>query len=228
MTLHQHGQRFGGHRSAVSMSRPVQSRSGFYRDFGKRVLDIALIVLFAPPVLLVVLVLAFFVGRDGSPAFYRQKRVGRNGEIFWILKLRSMVPDADAALEAHLADNPAARAEWDRTQKLRNDPRVTPLGRILRKTSLDELPQLWNVVRGDMSLVGPRPMMPCQRELYSGTAYYKLRPGITGFWQVSARNDASFAERAEFDTTYYEDLSFDLDLRVLMRTIGVVLRGTGC
>ncbi len=130
-------------------------------------------------------------------------------------------------LQAYLAQNPKARAEWDATQKLKDDPRVTRLGRLLRKTSIDELPQLWNVVRGEMSLVGPRPMMISQRALYPGTAYYSLRPGITGFWQVSERNDCEFAQRARFDAEYDSRVSFAVDLSILIRTVQVVCRATG-
>jgi lipopolysaccharide/colanic/teichoic acid biosynthesis glycosyltransferase len=141
--------------------------------------------------------------------------------------MRSMVVDADARLADHLAADPAARAEWDATQKLKNDPRITRVGRVLRKCSIDELPQLWNVVTGDMSLVGPRPMMPQQQALYPGRAYFALRPGITGPWQVSKRNESTFAERAVFDEAYQRNLSFTTDLGLLMATVRVVLRGTG-
>lgn len=118
-------------------------------------------------------------------------------------------------------------AEWESTQKLKHDPRITRFGRFLRKSSLDELPQLWNVLKGDMSLVGPRPMLPEQRGLYPGLAYYELRPGLTGTWQVSERNESTFSKRAEFDRGYFESLSFLGDLNVLARTVSVVLRGTG-
>jgi lipopolysaccharide/colanic/teichoic acid biosynthesis glycosyltransferase len=138
-----------------------------------------------------------------------------------------MVMDAEARMAAHLARDPAARAEWEETQKLKADPRVTPIGRLIRKTSLDELPQLWNVLMGDMSLVGPRPMMPEQARLYPGRAYYSLRPGITGFWQISSRNETSFAGRAAYDTRYARRISFATDLGVLLATVRVVLRGTG-
>jgi exopolysaccharide production protein ExoY len=114
-------------------------------------------------------------------------------------KLRSMVADADDHLARYLRENPEAREEWARHQKLRNDPRITPYGRFLRKLSLDELPQLWNVLKGDMALIGPRPMMPHQRALYHGLAYYAMRPGVSGFWQVSDRNDAEFVSRVYFD-----------------------------
>ena len=120
-----------------------------------------------------------------------------------------------------------ARREWDQTQKLKYDPRVTALGRFLRKSSLDELPQLWNVFTGDMSLVGPRPMMPNQRDIYPGTAYYDLRPGLTGLWQISDRNNCTFAKRAEFDTEYERCVSLRTDVTILFKTVGAVARGTG-
>ncbi|MFZ7090850.1 sugar transferase [Primorskyibacter sp. 2E233] len=207
------------------LSRP---RPAVYRDHLKRILDVALIAFVAFPVLLIMIPLALLIASDGASPLYFQKRVGRNGRIFYMWKLRSMVPNADALLEAHLSANPEARAEWNRDQKLKNDPRITRVGRLIRKTSLDELPQLWNVLRGDMSLVGPRPMMVNQQDLYPGTAYYALRPGITGFWQTSVRNESSFAERAGFDTDYLRKLSFSTDLAVLLRTVKVVLKGTGC
>jgi lipopolysaccharide/colanic/teichoic acid biosynthesis glycosyltransferase len=200
---------------------------GLYRRHLKRVLDVLLVLAAAPVVLPVVLVLALLVKRDGGPAFYTQPRVGRGGRTYRIWKLRTMVPDADAQLASHLAADGAAQAEWDSTQKLKADPRITRLGRILRKSSLDELPQLWNVLKGDMSLVGPRPMMVCQQPLYPGHAYYRLRPGITGPWQVSARNESSFADRARFDAGYDRDLSFATDVRLLLATVAVVLHGTG-
>lgn len=143
----------------------------------------------APFVLPILLILGFMIARDGGPVLYCQNRIGRGGRIFRIWKLRTMVINADAALEDYLASDPAARAEWNEHQKLRKDPRITPAGRLIRKTSLDELPQLWNVLTGDMSLVGPRPMMPSQTRLYPGRAYYRLRPGLTGFWQISHRNE---------------------------------------
>ena len=201
--------------------------SGFYRRFFKRCFDVLVILLVAPVALPLVAVLAFLITRDGGPAFYSQRRVGRNGELFRFWKLRSMVVDADQRLEAYLAHDPEARIEWNTTQKLKNDPRITPVGRLLRKTSLDELAQLWNILRGDMSLVGPRPMMPEQERLYPGRAYYALRPGLTGFWQISDRNTVSFAARATHDTLYAQRLSFVTDLFVLIMTAWVVLRGTG-
>ena len=200
---------------------------GLYRTVFKRALDISLVLLSLPLVLPLILVLALVVSRDGGRALYTQKRVGKNGRIFTFWKLRSMESNADEKLETYLAENPQARREWDVTQKLKNDPRITRFGHILRKTSMDELPQLWNVLIGDMSLVGPRPMMPEQRPLYKGHDYFALLPGITGFWQISDRNECSFSARAGFDADYNHALSFKTDLVVLMRTLRVVVRGTG-
>jgi exopolysaccharide production protein ExoY len=204
-------------------------RSGhrLYRDMFKRWLDVGLVVLALPAALSLIAVFALLIALDGHNPFYRQRRVGRDGRIFALWKLRTMVPNAERLLDLHLQTNAERRREWEAHQKLRHDPRITPIGRLLRRCSLDELPQLWNVLKGDMSLVGPRPMMPCQQVLYPGNAYYNLRPGITGFWQISRRHDTAFAERAEFDTAYERAVSPGTDLRVLLSTVGVVLRGTG-
>lgn len=216
-----------GRTRAFGRSGWVDLSSPYVRLF-KRVLDIMLVLLAAPLALLIVLPMAALVALDGHSPFFLQDRLGRHGRVFRMVKLRSMVHDAEARLAGHLAGNPAARAEWDARQKLRNDPRITRVGRLIRKTSVDELPQLWNVLRGDMALVGPRPMMPSQSGAYPGRAYYAMRPGLTGYWQVSVRNDSDFAERAEHDTRYFRDLSLGTDLWVMSRTVGVVVRGTGC
>ncbi len=203
-------------------------RGGFYRRVIKRVLDVTAILAAAPVVVPVVGVLALMVAREGGSPFYTQSRVGRGGKAFRMWKLRTMVTDADQRMEEYLAANPAARAEWDSTQKLRHDPRITRFGQFLRRSSLDELPQLWNVLRGDMSLVGPRPMMLNQQAMYPGTAYYRLRPGVTGYWQTAGRNRTTFEARAEYDAVYDDNLTLTTDLRILARTVGVVLKGTGC
>jgi exopolysaccharide production protein ExoY len=214
-------------RSFPDGAHQAQGNAGLYRRFVKRFFDVLAVLLAAPIVLPLVAALALVVRRDGGPAFYVQNRVGQGGRLFRCWKLRSMVPDADARLEAHLERYPDARAEWAVHQKLKDDPRVTRIGRLIRKTSMDELPQLWNVLRGDMSLVGPRPMMPEQSPLYTGDAYYRLRPGVTGFWQITARNGAAFADRAHYDSQYDSRLSFVTDMLVLIATVRVVLRGTG-
>lgn len=201
--------------------------TGFYRTHGKRALDLFLVLITAPLSVPLILVAAFLVSLDGSSPFFRQRRVGKGGAVFHMWKLRTMVPDAEAALESYLQGNPEARAEWDATQKLKNDPRITRLGRFLRKSSLDELPQLFNVLRGEMSLIGPRPMMCDQRVLYPGLAYYRMQPGLSGYWQISERNDTEFKSRALFDLRYDQDMSLSTDLSVILRTLGVVLRCTG-
>lgn len=173
------------------------------------------------------LIIAAMVAMDGHNPFYSQLRVGKNGRRFRLWKIRTMTVDADDGLEAYLQANPEARTEWDRHQKLKNDPRITRIGKVLRKASLDELPQLFNVLTGSMSLVGPRPMMLEQEKFYHGTAYYHLRPGVTGFWQISERNEASFVSRVEFDEDYNNRLSLMTDLSTLIRTVSVVIRGTG-
>lgn len=203
-------------------------RRSFYAAYGKRVLDVVLVLIAAPVILPLVLFLALLVALQGGRPIYVQERVGKDGRVFRMLKLRTMVIDADARLAAYLAQNPAARAEWTRNQKLKRDPRVTRLGAILRRTSLDELPQLWNVLTGDMSLVGPRPMMVNQQSQYPGRAYYRMRPGLTGAWQVSQRHNTSFAERSVFDGDYERRLSLSHDLGIIGRTFGAVIGGTGC
>ena len=212
---------------SIALVQGEKPAAGVYRRKIKRILDLLLVLISAPIVVPLVILLAVLVMMDGEWPFYTQERVGRHGQHYRIWKIRTMVPHAEAALAAHLAADPAARAEWDQMQKLKFDPRITPIGRALRKTSLDELPQLWNVLKGDMSLVGPRPILPEQRPLYPGTAYYRLRPGLTGPWQVSERNRSTFAERANYDQDYDARLSLGTDLGLLTATVRVVLKGTG-
>ena len=202
-------------------------RPGLYRNHGKRLLDVLLVLLASPIVIPLTLILALPMAFGGGAPFYSQRRVGRGGRTFVMWKLRSMVVDADERLARYLRENPSAREEWARHQKLRNDPRITPYGRFLRKLSLDELPQLWNVLVGDMSLIGPRPMMPHQRALYHGLAYYAMRPGVSGFWQVSDRNDAEFVSRVMFDDKYDREVSFGTDARLILRTLRAMANGTG-
>jgi exopolysaccharide production protein ExoY len=211
----------------ASLAPADQSLNGPYRRFFKRLLDVTAIVVAAPIVAPLIAGLAIGVAWQGGQPFYSQSRVGKGGRIFRMWKLRSMVTDADARIAGYLDANPAAKAEWEATQKLKDDPRITPFGRLLRRSSLDELPQLWNVLTGDMSLVGPRPMMPCQQELYPGGAYYLMRPGITGYWQTAGRNRTTFSARAEFDAAYEQHVTLRTDVHILARTVGVVMRGTG-
>ncbi len=205
----------------------VSEPAGFYARYGKRFLDIFLICLSAPAVLTILIVAAIAVAVDGGSPFYSQKRIGKNGRHFRMWKLRTMVIDAERALRDHLKADPVAAEEWLIYQKLKEDPRITRVGRILRKTSIDELPQLWNVLLGSMSLVGPRPMMIEQGPLYPGTSYYALRPGVTGNWQVSQRNNSTFEDRAIFDADYRQEMSFLTDMGIILKTVPAVLKSTG-
>ena len=206
---------------------PVRQINGAYKSFGKRLLDIVLVLVALVPTVIVLVPLMALIALDGRAPIYTQQRLGKGGRSFRMFKLRTMVADADQILEAYLAKNPAARSEWDDTQKLKNDPRITFFGRFLRKSSFDELPQLLNVLLGHMSIVGPRPMMEGQQDIYPGRAYYGMRPGITGYWQISERNESSFSQRAEYDTLYYREQSLTTDLQVMLRTVTVVFKATG-
>lgn len=166
----------------------------------------------------------------GGPAIYKHKRIGRNGKEFSCLKFRSMVVNSDEVLRDLLERDPMARAEWNTTFKLRDDPRITRFGRFIRKTSLDELPQFWNVLRGDMSIVGPRPVVRKELEIYYGPyaqIYYKVRPGITGPWQVGGRSDLSYPERVALDTNYVKSWTVRGDLLLIAKTVGVVFHRRG-
>jgi undecaprenyl-phosphate galactose phosphotransferase len=200
------------------------------RDRLKRAVDVAgslgLLLILLPLLTLVVLAIAC----EGWPVLFRDTRVGRAGRKFNVLKFRTMVPDAESLLEQHLASNPTARDEWYRSFKLRDDPRVTRLGRFLRVSSIDELPQLFNVLRGDMSLVGPRPVSSHELDYnYQDDKYFYLqvRPGITGLWQVSGRNECSYQERVNLDVKYVQDWSLRWDLVILLQTVPAVVRRRG-
>lgn len=164
-----------------------------------------------------------------GPVFYGQKRHGLGGHSFTAWKFRTMVANASEVLEQHLKANPGLRREWMETQKLREDPRITPVGRLLRRMSLDELPQLWNVLAGEMSLVGPRPIVADEIPRYGGdfALYKKVRPGLTGMWQVSGRNLLSYEQRIGFDLYYVRNWSIWLDVHLLARTVTAVLRARG-
>ena len=184
-------------------------------------------LLFFAPLFLVLVALVKLTSR--GPAIYGHPRVGYDGRSFTCLKFRSMVANGDEALRRHLAENPAARREWELSRKLRHDPRVTLVGRFLRKSSLDELPQLINVLRGDMSIVGPRPIVTAELVRYGqdATQYCSTRPGITGLWQISGRSDTGYEERVTLDVTYVRQWSLRQDLRIIMLTIPAVLLQRG-
>ena len=192
----------------------------------KRALDLVAAVVGGILILPLTLVLALLVWLEsGGPVFYSAERMGRDGELFSCVKFRTMVPDAEAALRRMLEESSEFREEYSKYHKLRDDPRVTRVGRFLRKTSLDELPQLWNVLRGEMSLVGPRPYLPRESADIGVTQSEILRvyPGVTGPWQVSGRSSTSFSERAEIDAYYVRNWSIWLDLVILARTMRALL-----
>ncbi|MGE3623929.1 MAG: undecaprenyl-phosphate galactose phosphotransferase WbaP [Bdellovibrionales bacterium] len=208
--------------SSHGLDQPLQRF--FKRAFDLVVASTALLV-FSPFFLL----LTALVKIDGGPAFFRHKRLGLNGKAFGCLKFRSMVIHGDEVLHRCLANDPAAREEWQRDHKLRNDPRVTFIGKILRRTSLDELPQLINVLRGDMSVVGPRPIIMAETKKYNSdiTHYYRVRPGITGLWQVSGRNDVSYSQRVQMDSWYVRNWSLWHDIAIICKTVPVIIRKKG-
>ena len=195
----------------------------------KRGVDIAVsgvaLLLLSP----IMLVIAAFVKLDGGSSLFGHKRLGRGGKIFPCLKFRTMIMGGDEILKQHLKNNPEAAEEWKTTQKLQNDPRVTSFGKFLRSTSIDELPQLINVLRGDMSLVGPRPIVRDEIEHYNHDIahYYRVRPGVTGLWQVSGRNDVSYAQRVQMDSWYVRNWSLWNDIAIICKTFPAVFKRSG-
>ncbi|GGL77354.1 sugar transferase [Wenxinia marina] len=195
----------------------------------KRTFDLVLCLMLCLPIALLVAALFLLARLDGGPGFFGHRRVGRDGREFVCWKIRTMVPDAEARLTDYLAENPDARMEWARDFKLTDDPRVTRIGRVLRETSLDELPQIWNVLRGDMSFVGPRPVTAAELDRYRGceACYLSHRPGMTGLWQISGRNDLDYGSRIRLDMEYSHSHGLVQDVRIILRTCGAVLARTG-
>jgi len=195
----------------------------------KRVFDIcvsgAALLALSP----VMLVIAALIKRDGGPVFFGHKRIGKQGKDFYCLKFRTMVLGSQEILERHLEENPEAKAEWDATHKLKNDPRITGIGRFLRSYSLDELPQLINVLRGQMSLVGPRPIVSAEITKYNQDIayYYRVSPGVTGLWQVSGRNDVTYEQRVQMDSWYVRNWSLWHDIAILCKTFPALLKRHG-
>jgi exopolysaccharide production protein ExoY len=227
MPLVHHVARQSAARGTHGLVRHVRtSRPG---EAAKRLLDIlgalALAVALSPLLLVVGLALA----RDRGPIIYRHTRTGRNGRTFGCLKFRTMVPNAEQVLRELLHQNPELQREWMRDQKLRDDPRVTAIGHFLRRTSLDELPQLWNVLKGEMSLVGPRPVVRDEWQRYGRhlDTFLAAKPGVTGLWQVMGRSDACYRRRVALDRYYVRKRSLLMDVYILLRTVKVVLLGRG-
>lgn len=203
--------------------------------FFKRSLDLLALLVAAPVIIPIMVVLGAVVRwTSKGPAFYRQRRVGREGKVFLAWKFRSMIPDAERVLQEYLDSDSELRAEWERDHKLRDDPRITKIGRLLRKTSLDELPQLLNVLFGEMSLVGPRPIPEYEQDSYRELAgehgwksYCSATPGLTGLWQINGRNNTTYEERIGYDLAYQSNWSIWLDFYILLRTIRTVLLREG-
>jgi Undecaprenyl-phosphate galactose phosphotransferase WbaP len=208
--------------------KPTPSRSTLYHAL-KRVFDIVgatcAIVILSP---LIIAIVACARASSGS-ALFRHRRIGQDGKFFDCMKFRTMVPNADHVLQQLLNSNREIKEEWLRDHKLRDDPRVTRLGRFLRRTSLDELPQLWNVLRGEMSLVGPRPVVPDELRRYGNKVgtFLSARPGITGLWQVSGRNDTDYRRRVALDVCYVRSRSLVLDVYILFKTLPAVFARSG-
>lgn len=214
--------------STVSLPLPAQ-RERIYLRSGKRVFDLVFALVLLPFLTPVIVMLWLAVKLDGGSGFFGHERLGRDGHRFKCWKLRSMVPNAEAVLKQYLAENPEAAAEWETNFKLRDDPRITRVGRFLRRTSLDELPQIWNVLKGEMSFVGPRPIIADEVKKY-GDRYrtcFSIRPGITGIWQIRGRNATTYKARVQYDCHYVENASLRLDLAIMLRTAASVLRMTG-
>lgn len=215
----------------LGASSVIQSSDGSRASIpaSKRIFDVlsaSALLLFVAPLMIVIFLL---VRLDGGPAIFAHRRVGQNGRPFYCLKFRSMFTDSSARLETLLNTDVAAREEWARDHKLRFDPRVTPLGRILRASSLDELPQLINIIRGDMSVVGPRPIVQAEAPRYGArfAHYCRSRPGLTGIWQISGRNNVSYRKRVAMDVLYARNGSFPLDMKIVCLTIPAVLFSRG-
>jgi exopolysaccharide production protein ExoY len=212
------------------MQQSIVYREHVRGGLTKRAFDIvvALVAILLLSPLLIGVALAVKLS-DGGPALFGQTRIGAHGRTFRIWKFRSMVPDAQARLRAYLESNPEAAREWALYRKLKNDPRITPLGRVLRKYSVDELPQLFNILLGDMSFVGPRPIDQSECALYGNSLihYFRCRPGLTGLWQVSGRSDTSFDRRVTMDRYYAKRWSVLLDIILILKTVPVAITGRG-
>jgi len=209
----------------VSHNNLAKPFSRILKGVFDQVVAALLLVLFAP----LMLTLGLLARLDGGPALYSHTRIGANGQTFGCLKFRTMVTDADSVLQRVLAEDPVAAREWEATQKLRNDPRITAVGRFLRRSSLDELPQLLNVLRGEMSLVGPRPIVKAEIARYGENIdyYYEAKPGLTGLWQVSGRNDTSYERRVRLDVWYVRNWTLWHDVAILLKTIPAVFLQRG-
>lgn len=218
----------GTHATTPHAPRIGTPRASFYTKYGKRMFDLAFAILLLPILLPVMILIALGMVHTGNIIF-GHRRIGRGGKEFTCYKFRSMATDAEKRLAELLATDPEARAEWEINHKLKNDPRVTRLGHILRKTSLDELPQIWNVLRGEMSFVGPRPVTREELVKYGNTAaaYLSVRPGVTGPWQITGRSEISYASRVMQDADYITNINLTHDALIIAQTALVPFKMSG-
>jgi len=197
----------------------------------KRTFDIivALIGCIALLPLMLIVKICNILSGDFNPIFYRQKRIGKNGKFIYIYKFRSMVPNADEILKELLEKSPERKKEWEENQKFEHDPRITKIGNILRKTSLDEVPQMINVLKGDMSLIGPRPLIEGELDLHNGNheLYESVRPGITGWWACNGRSATTYEERLKLEYYYVQNMSLKLDIKCIIKTVLAVIKKDG-
>jgi len=222
---------------AEAVARPVARRREDHRisepfryRVVKRCLDVFLIMVSAPATLLLLGIVSVMVMLSSpGPIFYSHRRIRKNGAFFSMWKFRTMCVNSAEVLEEYLSSHPEARAEWNKTHKLRHDPRITPIGSFLRRYSLDELPQLWNVLSGHMSLVGPRPIVAAEVEKYADSfeCYCRVKPGLTGLWQVSGRSELTYDERVALDCEYVNRWSLRRDIKILLKTFVVVATQDG-
>lgn len=223
---------YSGQPTSRSLRGVRHSTPSSYLSYrvGKRILDVLLIILASPllvPALCVVALLVRF--SSAGPVFFSHRRICRGGAFFSMWKFRTMCVNSSEVLEQHLAHHPEARAEWNQTHKLRDDPRITPVGKFLRRSSLDELPQVWNVLSGRMSLVGPRPIVAAEVQKYGVhfDCYCKVKPGVTGLWQVSGRSTLSYDARVKLDCDYVSRWSLGGDFSILAQTWNSVVNSDG-
>ena len=229
-SIARHGHPFNASTAGQSLRGGHAAAQGFDAqaawELGQRLIGLLILIFVLPLMLLTAAAVAV---QDGGPILFRHRRIGARGQSFYCFKFRSMRVDAQERLAELLARDPAARLEWERSQKLRNDPRVTPLGDFLRRSSLDELPQLFNLLRGEMNLVGPRPIVESEMIRYGARLrhYQTVKPGITGLWQVSGRSGVGYRRRVAMDTLYAKHRTVGLDLWIIAQTIPAVLLKRG-
>ncbi len=209
-----------------------KNRSHIFRNFIKRFVDIIFGlfgVISLIPITIVIYVARKILKEDDGPIFYEQLRIGKNGKHFRLYKFRTMVIGADEKLKEYLEENEEARKEFEENHKLKNDPRITKLGKFLRKTSIDEMPQFWNVLKGEMSLIGPRPIVDSEVPKFGEKMkkVHSVKPGITGYWAANGRSDTTYEDRVNMEAFYAENYSLKMDMKIFLKTINSIFSGRG-